>query len=656
MTEVCKLIVENLAPIARSGVAASVVSFPRGLLPAGGERPVFHDGHMGSIAVDVLPGPWPDGSVRRGLAQWNVGIAAGSSTLRRTLKLVSPADSNQPAPPAFEWTAELVGAIGGLRINMGRGTKWGKLDLIGDYTLAKVYRRRGFSIEAPGLCNELHITALSGQPYMPFSFAWVWSDPSTTDLSKEMWAGRTLNISGAKPVVRGAQSKLVGHSFEDGEFRLKLAREGQRIGDGQGQVIHGVLLLPFDGSDAAQTMMAEELAPLLCGSTSWRDHKAFGPYGYAPEVSEQEAKDWADNQLSRMALNDPWQAPWLGLPSWANQTGAQQAFANQVAYELCAHPRGNLMMALNVAQEACRPIYFREPDGTPVTLERHPLALRWAGRPQIRVNWIDALGKLSDPGDYSTQYRPRDHGALTAGGYEWASADTEHKRERSYLVVHALLTNDPASVALCEEGAEILMSEYPVESGWGDGQAAPRTSRGLYELCWLWLVCNPKLAARVKDHLLRRVRKVILPAFTREGSFVSSQWFDPSNQSGGLPVPHWRPWECAETARLLGAVHELWGPDLADVRAALVALCDSIVEHGIVKRGDGSFQIGTAMANRALTPEEYDNPTLFKPADGTDYLCWSLAAVQQATTPKAREVEAFILANWGKNAEPWRIR
>jgi hypothetical protein len=655
------IIVDNAALTPRSGIACAVVSFPQGAITAGETPHGLVDEHGNAIALDLLPGRWPDGSPRRGLAQFFTRVAAASEEVRR-VRLAPGAwpPGHTMAPPqwspTFQWTPRLVAAIGGLNIEQQGGTKWTSLECIGDYALVKVFRRRGRSILHPGNWCEVTYTVLSGQPYMPFTYRWGWSEPGVKDLTAPD-AYEVLHISGALPVIRAEQSKVLAHGFEDGRWSLKLHHG--RIGDGQSQLVYGSLLLPgFTEPQDLETLAAERQMPLQASSTSWREHKTFGPYGYVPPVSASDAIALSEDIISRFEVGDPWQASPKGLPPWGSQTGAQEAFANQVAPELTAHPRPGLAMALNVAQEACRPIYFREPDASPVTLAKHPLALRFCGRPQVRIHWIDALGKPHDPGDYSATYKPTDYGALTAFGYGWDDADPEHKATRRYLGAYGLTRFDPGAIEMAEDGADMLMAEYPVGTGWGDVQAAPRTSRGLYDLCWLAMFVNDALAERIRVHVLRRIREVVLPAFPAHpaGPVVCSQWFEPSNQSGGLPVNHWRPWECVETARFLGAAHALWPSQ--DVQDALTALCDSIVEHGIIERPDG-FQIATAMAwkeGAVLTGAEYADPTLFKPADGTGYLLWSLAAVQLATTPKARAVEQFILGAWGKEAEAWRVR
>ena len=74
------IIVENASLLPRSGIACAVVSFPRSAILAG-ETPLgLVDEHGNRLALDLLPGQWPEGSPRRGLP---VGLTRGRQAAHR---------------------------------------------------------------------------------------------------------------------------------------------------------------------------------------------------------------------------------------------------------------------------------------------------------------------------------------------------------------------------------------------------------------------------------------------------------------------------------------------------------------------------------------------------------------------------------------------
>lgn len=436
-----------------------------------------------------------------------------------------------------------------------------------------------------------------------------WNDGNDPEPSKdlpEVWIstrGLWLNMDFEKTKVA---------RFVPGDDRVILSEAG-KWNDGQTVTFHGTVGAGFSKALPATIWQVDAAAH---GAMGWL-HSAWPSL-----AAHQSAEDWAVSEMSKLDRNDPWQAGFW-VPTEPGQTGDHAGFglsgpASAIYY---GSPSAINLMRFACYQEGCRPIWRRMFGKimTDADYKNHGV-LMWDERPHPAGN---LLGKNGPPNIYTSGMRSKK-------GQIWWGMDRQHGEDVAW-VTYLTLVNDPLVRRMAMDRAETWMAALRVDTGNTsiDGTDTGRGARLLGMLCrYAGVVNSPSIAQRIRERVQLYARGIYLggpsAVVATTSSVVPQQVYDPSNQAGGLPVPHWRPWEDAIAAYVLTLAYGVTGDPMA--LASSQALATNIVLHGFEKMPDRQHRLYVALAYNAGVPlndEQLKDPNLAKNSEGTGYHLWS---------------------------------
>lgn len=435
-----------------------------------------------------------------------------------------------------------------------------------------------------------------------------WNDHDDPEPGKdlpELWIKAT-NLFVSMDFER---EKVVGYAT--GDDKITLSKSG-RWNDGQTVTFHGVL---------GEGMV--EPPPVVWQS----DAAAHGAFGWVHQASPslgaiKSAEEWAESEVAKLAARDPWQAG-LWVPTEPGQTGDHAGFGVSGPASAIYYGSGRAidLMRFSCYQEGCRPIWRRR-FGKILTDDDYRTAgvLMWDERPHPAGN---LLGKNGPPNIYTS-------GMRSEKGQIWWGMDRQHGEDVAW-VTYLTLINDPLIRRMAMDRAETWMAALRVDTGNTsiDGTDTGRGARLLGMLCrYAGVVNDSRITQRIRERVQLYARGIYLggpsAVVATTSSVVPQQVYDPSNQAGGLPVPHWRPWEDAIAAYVLTLAYGVTGDPMA--LASSQALATNIVLHGFEKMPDRQHRLYVALAYNAGVPlndEQLKDPNLAKNSEGTGYHLWS---------------------------------
>jgi hypothetical protein len=627
-TQAPTIVVQNLAPHARTEWISAVVPFAAGEVAAGAV-PAWHvEGH--ATVWEPFGAPWPDGSLRQALCAFHLPLPALSEQRIRLVEGAGPAlaaDEPIAVPATLKLSCSLTAA------GQTVGADLQPAEVLEDAAARRVELWRCRLGESGIVCEAL-LTAWRGQLHLGCDVAVFFSDPRTQAMAVTV-DELTMESHGHALVLRhagrfGVQTRE--NDQRDGS-RCSLLRACE-LGDGQGIRRTGVLVPPYADLDqvAVQTMLAATICPPLAATDRWKGTGTWGAFGVVPgpppgmasegavraHLAQRHAGFVRDEAAAR---GDPfWNGP-LGLARNPAQTGDQNDFAVAKLGLVAGTGLPSLLYELeaSVLQEACRPVHFFEADGTPVRAEDHPRWVVWSGRTHWNCQVSpDRLGKpCPEP-------RFQRHG--------WNGKDRQHW-STNYAAAHCLLTGAHwLRRELANEVELFLAGETIDPAHTTSGPGAPRgVGRTLLAGCWLYLCTGDD---RLRRRIDARVEQVIWPGWPhRDVDPARVRPYsigDPDGRMLDGKRAYWNPWQEAIAVMGLGAVHRLTGAAKARVLAA--ALGANVVRHGF-KVDDAGAVVATAIVWRGGDPID---PTELAAGDksvvvwsyGTAFSLWALPCVE----------------------------
>lgn len=637
---------QNLAPFARSELAAVVVPFARGDVA-----------DLPRLAVPGRPtvwqpfgARWPDGSLRQALCLFPADVPA----LGEAAVALEPG-AGEPLPDG-DWEA--------LRAQITFEVQTGDATVRAEPQHAAWLERNGLRrvellsarLGSTGLVAELILAHARGAGHAYADAAVFFSDPRTEAMQcavKEL----AVESRGMALLFRHAGRLGVEQATTATGSRAVLLRDAV-LGDGQGLRRCGALVPPLRGDDRGHddTARAAAVCPLL-GATSWRGVAAFGAFGEPPPLPP-----WLEGPLLRGALaqrhrafaagdrpgGDPFGAPPLGLAKNAGQTGDQNDFG-VVKLSVVAGsglPSFLLEVEASVLQAACRPVHFFEASGEMVRAADRPDWIVWSGR----THWHEGVSpdRLGKP---HPEPRFEKHG--------WTGKDRQHW-STNHLGAFAQLTGAHWARRELSHEVQLYLSGQtvdPVRSTSGAG--APRgAGRTLLAATWLWLATGDQDLLRRMNERLDRVYgpqwagKDVQPGAVRTMAVAS-----PDARMLQGATSYWTPWQDALAAVGFAAAHRVTGNDNARMLAEELAL--TVVRHGFLV-DERQCIVATAMRwqdGEPLSPAQIERggATDVLWSHGTAFTEWSIGAVEiarvaaldrgdEATAARAAEIQRRVRA------------
>ncbi len=584
------VVVQNLAPHARTEWTAAVVPFARGEVLA----PALPDLHAEGLATvwQPLGARWPDGSLRHALCLFRPALAALDEARIPLVAGGGPTldDGPPPAPPQ------------GLRITF----VWQHANQQAEATLApaevletnaarrvELWRAR---LGASGLVAEAILTAWRAQEHLDASVGVFFSDPRSEAMDCPI-DRLTVRTQGVALVLRhGGRFGTRALVTAEGDGSETTLLRACRLGDGQGIRRTGVLVPQLRGGTDARdaTLRATVVCPLLAATARWQTTGTWGAFGVVPDAppalqSEgglRAALAQRHATFVRAEAAGPADPFWCGPHGLARtpaQTGDQADFGVAKLGAVAGSGLASFLFEVeaSVLQEACRPVHVFAADGAPLRAADHPDWVVWSGR----THWhcqvsSDRLGK------------PCPEPRFERNG--WGGKDREHW-STNYAAGYYLLTGAPWLRRELENEVQLFLAGETLDkrlttSGTGAARGAGRT---LLAGCWLYLCTgDAALLQRIHD----RVEKIHLPSYAFAAADAASVRpllvCDPDPRMLDGKQAYWNPWQEAIAATGYGAVDRLSGN--AAARQLARALSTNVVRHGF-KLTDTECVIATAI-------------------------------------------------------------
>ena len=640
--------VQNLAPHARTEIAAAVVPFAPGVCKG---APDLHvDGRP--TAWEPFGARWPDGSLRQAICVFPAQVGP-LGELR-----VALATGKGPEP---------VGAfaeIGGSVFVVAK-TSFGEARMelpvaatLEDNALRRVVLRQS-RLGATGLVAEMIVTEGRGDAHAYVDFAAFFSDPTRADMQCAV-EELAIEATGVAALFRHPGRLAVQQATNATGTRVVLLQK-QTLGDGQGIRRVGSLLPALTGTDPTrdETTKAAVLGPLRA-ATSWVGTGAFGPFGEPATLPSWLQGDSVRVMLAARQLAfarserpqpDPFVAYEFGMAKQAGQTGDQMDFGLTKLSVVAATgiPSFLLECEPSVLQEACRPVHMFEADGTVTLAKNHPQWIVWSGRTHWHAGVSpDRLGKPAPEPPFQA------HG--------WTGKDRQH-RSSNHLAAFAQLTGAHwARRELAHEAQLYLSGETTDPAKSTSGADAPRgAGRTQLAACWIYLATgDEELRARIDERTDRvhfaQWRGRELPSDAVRTMAVHQ----PDARNLGGKCRYWTPWQDAIAACGFAAVHRLTGNPNARTLAEEIAI--TVTRHGFLL-DDKECIVATALQwldGAPLSVAQQRDPAFALWSYGTGFNEWAIGAVEIARVAAtargdaelARRAEEIQRRVRGKRARP----
>lgn len=301
---------------------------------------------------------------------------------------------------------------------------------------------------------------------------------------------------------------------------------------------------------------------------------------------------------------------------------------------------------------AQRPTCNREPDGTPMRAELHPLAQTMNQRPDLSYGQQDRLGW---PGVNQIQWIPSATTCL------WTTSDDQHRADNFLHATYAL-TRDPALGAIIYDHVQLDATDIYTRTGWVPApRAVGRMALTRANQVWLGfteakaaLVAGLGAAASTTPYATLPPKCEVRTIGGKEQAKYG--WNDSTT---GQPIIGWQPWQeaiaCigfAAAARVLD--HDVYTDvalDLANlVTAEGFRIRDNVVEHAYAVRWNNGFRWEEHRWPSASGYSDASTDFIFR---STACLPWSLAACQYVPATAAHILKMFPLPKTASEAR-WR--
>ena len=626
------ILVQNLAPFRRRQPVAVVVPFAPGM--------AFDPPRLTVNDLSTVWQPfgarWPDGSWRQATCMFTVDLPRLSEA-RLPLMLGNATIEKKPIPMP-EAKVEFV-------VRRGKVIDRVEPERVRDLeknAMRRVELRRA-RIGDSGLVAELIVTAWRNQRHADISLAVFYSDPTSPRMQCDV-DELAVECRGMGIVLRHAGYLGIQQGVQPYGSRAVLLRK-RAIGDGQGLRRTGCMVPPLSGDEVSDsTLRAIAAAPLLA-ATSWRDTRAFGPFGVVPDPPP-----WLSGNALRIhfarrhqffvrserAGGDPFGHGPHGLQRMAGQTGDQEDFGtcklSGIAYS--GIPSMLLEVERSVLQEACRPVHFFEADATPVDPKDHPEWIAWSGR----THWHGGVSKdrLGKP-----------HPEPKFESHRWTGKDRQHW-SNNYLSAYALLTGAHWARLELENEARLYLAGQTLDPKHTTSTSGAPRGAGRVALSASWNLCVTD-NQRLRERMDERVDRIYYRQW--HGRKASADRVRPMSVSGPDPrllngkYAFWNPWQDALAAVGFAAQHRMTGNQHARELAEQLAI--NVVRHGWLLNARDN-QVGQAL--RWLEGEPFTDAqwrsrdqTLAQWSEGTAYSDWSIGAVEIARVVAEREGDQELL-------------
>lgn len=485
-----------------------------------------------------------------------------------------------------------------------------------------------------GYWAELHSEFVVGSPSARYVFRCGWSTPEVP----QTWTDEALitQIRATGDAELGF-SKLQGKRGQYDNDHLTLDLTG--CNDGQS------LAAEFVFTQAA-TNPALDHRQCLAYQVDATTYGGFGLMGRPKSLllddiyKARDATGQAEG-IAESLLTGNWESG-FGSPSESGQTGDHGEFGlvAPAGWLLWGSPQWIELAVYNFYAESCRPIWLRKANRLPYTNAETQDVVWWGERPH--PSGKNMLGK-------DGEINPYVHGRRTTGGGIWTGSDEQHF-DHFEFIAYAALTADPCAETMLSERVERWLGCLRTDTGnetvdnVGSGRAA--RFMGMLALATEVVSSSQQLAdikrtldANIAKYQEQWVKDGANPAGSLLTQVMPQQVYGPSDQAGGLPCNHWRPWEDAISATALLRCYAIEG--LANRSLALglaAAFAVNIVTHGMQEM-DGLdengnkikvYRIYTALAYQEkgvpLTPAQLADPALARDGSGAGYTRWAYAA------------------------------
>ena len=278
------LVVQNLAPHARTEWCAAVVPFARGEV-ATAATPDLHAAGHATVWVP-LGARWPDGSLRHAMCLFRPTLdALGERRL----------DLAPGAGPTLDGPAPTLPPELAISFLWQHGERHAEVELtsagvLEDSVLEASAARRVMlwraRIGETGLVAEVILTAWRGQEHVDASVGVFFSDPRipALDCPIDRLAVRTRGLALVlRHAGRFGTRALITPTGDGSETTLL---RGCRLGDGQGIRRVGVLVPKLRGGTDARdaTLRAAVTCPLLAATARWQPTGTWGAFGVVPSA------------------------------------------------------------------------------------------------------------------------------------------------------------------------------------------------------------------------------------------------------------------------------------------------------------------------------------------------------------------------------------
>jgi len=440
-----------------------------------------------------------------------------------------------------------------------------------------------------------------------------WADGHDPAPSKDLADVRVIGNNNMQIYVCDAQSKTLG-TIGDQAYGSYITSPAGDWNDGQSFAVRGVAVVGDIGA-----------TPIVPPVVWQSDAAAHGAFGWIIDTlptydATRSADAWAKSQMSKLVYGDPCQGGYW-VPTEAGQTGDHAGFgllgpASAVFY---GSSEAINLMRFSFYQEALRPIWW---GGTNHEFNNIPNdVMVWDERPHPAGNM---LGKSSVPNIYT-------NGLRTQSGLIWWGMDRQHGEDVNWIT-YLTLVCDPMAEDMARWRSKLWMAMLRTDTGNEtiDSTDSGRGARLLGMLC-RYYIARP--SAEIADCIRKRIslygRGVVGTgtSLTSSAKVAPQQVYGPSDQAGGLPLNHWRPWEDAIVAYVLALCYAAIGDPVA--LASAQALAANLVQHGYETKPDGSKRIYVALAFNdgvPLNEGQLKDPALAKTSEGTGYNLWSDSA------------------------------
>lgn len=648
----------NVFTKARGGVVRTTIPWEQGEFMEG-QGLTSDDGTH--AWVKPFGARWSDGSVRYTTVEFPAYVPPGHIVKSFMVVNAFTPDIRSPSVhPAVLWglyQAKFVVDIDGETIVLGKPT------LIETTAYSQVWECSTRSEKHP-FHIELRLTLVDKCPWMTFGLWITNTDPRVETVVWDAASGVKFAVVGLAVRVRDEEMKVLSRQDDAQGTTLQLLGPG-RVADGQGTYIEGVMAGPTAYADQfwLDSADAEAHSPILAVATGWPAHGSYGIFGWVPRqppwmpttgFAFEKATEEAMRDIAATVVGDPWGYDayrWNGMAPNPGRSGDQYPFGDVILTEVArtGNPALLLSTARSVRQEACRPIFFREVDGTLFKTANHPKTWFWTGRPLFINGTIkvcdDSLGKTVGLADWDC------HAAQDNA--PWWGYDRQHYDPKE-VIFFALLTSDRFAMRLVDYYCDQWIANHPIGTGneTADSFEAPRAvDRGHHTGANLWLLTNRD---DIKQRLHERVQMIKATWRGQNGDAIKVLEVRGPGY-GVLDQEQWTPWEEGMSVRGLYASYLATGD--RDALEIAKSVARTVVMYGYVRRvaidpvtgkEAVSYQMGKNCAwnnGMPLTEAQYNDPLQFVPGDGTDYKWYGLAA-------------ALLSVEWAGQVQdgPWKER